>query len=157
MHRRKQRQRLRLAHLLQRKTLTSFKASTLLKENDHIHKCVFVVDRKDLDRQTREEFNKFQEGCVEENTNTGALVAATQAYADAVLDGTIALLASQGHDVLLTYQSRFGKERWLAGSTGAALQAMIAEEMGTVLERGALSPNIRERRDASAAVGAVCG
>lgn len=30
--------------------------------------------------------------------------------------------------------------------------AMIAEEMGTVLERGALSPNIRERRDASAAI-----
>jgi len=56
------------------KTLTSFKASTLLKENDSIHKCVFVVDRKDLDRQTREEFNKFQEGCVEENTNTAALV-----------------------------------------------------------------------------------
>ncbi len=56
------------------KTLTSFKASTLLKENEHIHKCLFVVDRKDLDRQTREEFNKFQEGCVEENTNTAALV-----------------------------------------------------------------------------------
>ena len=30
--------------------------------------------------------------------------------------------------------------------------AMIAEEMGAVLERGALSPNIRERRDASAAL-----
>ncbi len=30
--------------------------------------------------------------------------------------------------------------------------AMIAEEMGTVLIRGALSPNIRERRDASAAL-----
>jgi type I restriction enzyme R subunit len=43
------------------KTLTSFKASTLLKLNEHIHKCVFVVDRKDLDRQTREEFNRFQE------------------------------------------------------------------------------------------------
>ncbi len=28
------------------KTLTSFKAATLLKENEHIHKCVFVVDRK---------------------------------------------------------------------------------------------------------------
>ena len=28
----------------------------------------------------------------------------------------------------------------------------IAEEMGTVLERGALSPNIRERRDASSAI-----
>lgn len=56
------------------KTLTSFKAATLLKENEHIHKCVFVVDRKDLDRQTREEFNRFQDGCVEENTNTAALV-----------------------------------------------------------------------------------
>ena len=56
------------------KTLTSFKASTLLKANPTIEKCLFVVDRKDLDRQTREEFNRFQEGCVEENTNTGALV-----------------------------------------------------------------------------------
>lgn len=73
------------------KTLTSFKASTLLKENEHIHKCVFVVDRKDLDRQTREEFNKFQEGCVEENTNTGALVRRllSDGYADKVIVTTI--------------------------------------------------------------------
>ncbi|MEA3203085.1 MAG: type restriction enzyme subunit, partial [Thermoplasmata archaeon] len=56
------------------KTLTSFKASTLLKDNPAIEKCLFVVDRKDLDRQTREEFNRFQEGCVEENTNTESLV-----------------------------------------------------------------------------------
>jgi len=56
------------------KTLTSFKASTLLKDNTAIDKCLFVVDRKDLDRQTREEFNRFQEGCVEENTNTATLV-----------------------------------------------------------------------------------
>ncbi|MEA3285393.1 MAG: type I restriction endonuclease subunit R [Synergistota bacterium] len=56
------------------KTLTSFKASTLLKDDPDIDKCLFVVDRKDLDRQTREEFNKFQEGCVEENTNTETLV-----------------------------------------------------------------------------------
>lgn len=56
------------------KTLTSFKASTLLKAIPTVDKCVFVVDRKDLDRQTREEFNRFQEGCVEENTNTKTLV-----------------------------------------------------------------------------------
>jgi type I restriction enzyme, R subunit len=56
------------------KTLTSFKASTMLKANPAIEKCLFVVDRKDLDRQTREEFNRFQEGCVEQNTNTGELV-----------------------------------------------------------------------------------
>lgn len=73
------------------KTLTSFKASTLLKDNPDIEKCLFVVDRKDLDRQTREEFNKFQEGCVEENTNTEALVKklVSNDYADKVIVTTI--------------------------------------------------------------------
>ena len=73
------------------KTLTSFKASTLLKTNEGIHKCLFVVDRKDLDRQTREEFNRFQENCVEENTNTEALVRRllSDDYADKVIVTTI--------------------------------------------------------------------
>ena len=73
------------------KTLTSFKASTLLKDNPDIEKCLFVVDRKDLDRQTREEFNKFQAGCVEENTNTEALVRRmlSEDYADKVIVTTI--------------------------------------------------------------------
>ena len=73
------------------KTLTSFKASTLLKFNDQIAKCVFVVDRKDLDKQTREEFNKFQEGCVEKNAYTGALVNRLEStdYADKVIVTTI--------------------------------------------------------------------
>jgi type I restriction enzyme R subunit len=73
------------------KTLTSFKASTLLKDNPDIDKCLFVVDRKDLDKQTREEFNKFQEGCVEENTNTETLVRRllSEDYADKVIVTTI--------------------------------------------------------------------
>jgi len=73
------------------KTLTSFKASTLLKDNPDIEKCLFVVDRKDLDRQTREEFNKFQQGCVEENTNTETLVRRLLStdYADKVIVTTI--------------------------------------------------------------------
>ena len=73
------------------KTLTSFKASTLLKDNPDIEKCLFVVDRKDLDRQTREEFNRFQEGCVEHNTNTEALVQRLLSadYADKVIVATI--------------------------------------------------------------------
>ena len=73
------------------KTLTSFKASTLLKDNHEIDKCLFVVDRKDLDKQTREEFNKFQEGCVEENTNTKVLVKRllSKDYADKVIVSTI--------------------------------------------------------------------
>lgn len=73
------------------KTLTSFKASTLLKDNPDIEKCLFVVDRKDLDRQTREEFNRFQEGSVEENTNTETLVRRLLStdYSDKVIVTTI--------------------------------------------------------------------
>ncbi|MEH6965036.1 type I restriction endonuclease subunit R [Priestia megaterium] len=73
------------------KTLTSFKTSTLLKDNSEIEKCLFVVDRKDLDRQTRLEFNKFQEGCVEENTNTENLVKrlTSDDYRDKVIVTTI--------------------------------------------------------------------
>jgi type I restriction enzyme R subunit len=96
------------------KTLTSFKASTLLKENDHIHKCVFVVDRKDLDRQTREEFNKFQEGCVEENTNTAALVRRllSEDYADKVIVTTIQKLG-----LALDENSKRNKQRSKEGQT----------------------------------------
>ena len=73
------------------KTLTSFKAATLLKEIPEIQKCLFVVDRKDLDKQTREEFNRFQDGCVEENTNTDTLVRRmlSEDYADKIIVTTI--------------------------------------------------------------------
>ena len=73
------------------KTLTSFKTSTLLKDNPDIDKCLFVVDRKDLDRQTREEFNRFQENCVEESTNTETLVQRllSDDYANKVIVTTI--------------------------------------------------------------------
>jgi type I restriction-modification system restriction subunit len=62
-----------------------------MKDNPEIEKCLFVVDRKDLDRQTREEFNKFQENSVEENTNTETLVRRllSSDYADKVIVTTI--------------------------------------------------------------------
>jgi len=90
------------------KTLTSFKASTLLKSNKNIAKCLFVVDRKDLDRQTREEFNKFQEGCVEENTNTETLVKrlVSEDYKDKVIVTTIQKLG-----LALDEDSKKNKER----------------------------------------------
>ncbi|MCB0324871.1 MAG: type I restriction endonuclease subunit R, partial [Bdellovibrionales bacterium] len=90
------------------KTLTSFKASTLLKTNNDIHKCLFVVDRKDLDRQTRDEFNRFQPGCVEENTNTAALVRRllSDNYTDKVIVTTIQKLG-----LALDEQSRRNKQR----------------------------------------------
>ena len=80
-----------MAYYRKWKTLTSFKTSTLLKDNPEIEKCLFVVDRKDLDRQTRLEFNKFQEGRVEENTNTESLVKrlTSDDYRDKVIVTTI--------------------------------------------------------------------
>lgn len=70
--------------------MTSFKAATLLKDNPDIEKCLFVVDRK-ISIGTREEFNKFQEGCVEENTNTETLVRRmlSEDYTDKVIVTTI--------------------------------------------------------------------
>jgi type I restriction enzyme R subunit len=108
------------------KTLTSFKASTLLKENDSIHKCVFVVDRKDLDRQTREEFNRFQEGCVEENTNTAALVRRllSEDYSDKVIVTTIQKLG-----LALDETSKRNKQRSKNG------QATFKEQLSALKDK----------------------
>ena len=56
------------------KTLTSFKASQILEKEKSIDKVIFVVDRKDLDTQTFEEFNKFSNNSVDDTKNTGILV-----------------------------------------------------------------------------------
>ncbi|MGL4740190.1 MAG: type I restriction endonuclease subunit R [Sarcina sp.] len=56
------------------KTLTSFKASQLLADQENIKKVFFLIDRKDLDSQTVEEFNKFQEDCVDTTDSTGTLI-----------------------------------------------------------------------------------
>ncbi|MCG1085864.1 type I restriction endonuclease subunit R [Staphylococcus epidermidis] len=56
------------------KTLTSFKSSQVLSEQENIKKVIFLVDRKDLDNQTEEEFNKFSKGAVDKTKNTSQLV-----------------------------------------------------------------------------------
>jgi type I restriction enzyme R subunit len=56
------------------KTLTSFKAAQILTQSPHVHKVVFVVDRKDLDFQTIKEFNSFQADSVDPTNNTSGLV-----------------------------------------------------------------------------------
>ena len=56
------------------KTLTSFKASQILSKIPAIKKVVFVVDRKDLDYQTNQEYDKFSKGSVSSATNTDDLI-----------------------------------------------------------------------------------
>ena len=55
------------------KTLTSFKCSQILSHNSNIKKIFFVVDRSDLDRQTLQEFNKFEKNSVDATDNTNVL------------------------------------------------------------------------------------
>ncbi|MCQ2438630.1 MAG: type I restriction endonuclease subunit R [Oscillospiraceae bacterium] len=56
------------------KTLTSFKTAQILSKDERIKKVIFLVDRKDLDSQTMEEFNKFEQGSVDVTDNTSVLV-----------------------------------------------------------------------------------
>ena len=56
------------------KTLTSFKTAQILATIPTIKKVIFLVDRKDLDTQTTEEFNKFESGSVDATDRTDVLV-----------------------------------------------------------------------------------
>ena len=56
------------------KTLTSFKTAQILAQEPSIKKVIFLVDRKDLDSQTTEEFNKFEQGSVDMTDSTNILV-----------------------------------------------------------------------------------
>ena len=56
------------------KTLTSFKASQIIKDLPDVAKVLFVVDRKDLDTQTVKKFNEYCEGSVDSTENTKELV-----------------------------------------------------------------------------------
>ena len=56
------------------KTLTSYKTSQLLAQSEEIDKVIFVVDRRDLDNQTLDEFNKFGNNNIDGTTNTRKLI-----------------------------------------------------------------------------------
>lgn len=58
------------------KTLTSFKAAQLIAEMPDIHKVLFVVDRHDLDTQTKKEYDAFSKGTVDSTDDTLSLVKA---------------------------------------------------------------------------------
>ena len=55
------------------KTLTSFKLAQLLRDENAVDRVIFLIDRKDLDDQTIDEYNSFEKDCVDRSTNTYAL------------------------------------------------------------------------------------
>ena len=56
------------------KTLTSYKLASLLRDNPNVDKVFFLIDRKDLDDQTVDEYNSFEQGCVDNTDSTKQLV-----------------------------------------------------------------------------------
>ena len=56
------------------KTLTSYKLASLLRDSPNVDKVFFLIDRKDLDDQTVDEYNSFEEGCVDNTDSTRLLV-----------------------------------------------------------------------------------
>lgn len=55
------------------KTLTSFKTAQLASKLDFVDKTLFVVDRKDLDHQTMEEYDRFQKGAAKATNSASDL------------------------------------------------------------------------------------
>lgn len=56
------------------KTLTSFKLCKLVSTDPRVSKVIFLVDRRDLDNQTIEEFNRFEPDSVDMTDDTHTLL-----------------------------------------------------------------------------------
>lgn len=75
------------------KTLTSYKLASLLRDEESIVKVVFLIDRKDLDDQTVDEYNSFEPGCVDGTDDTRSLVAAMRDTSKTLIITTIQKMA----------------------------------------------------------------
>ena len=76
------------------KTLTSYKLATLLRDNRNIDRVFFLIDRKDLDDQTVDEYNSFEAGCVDTTDSTKALVDDLQDSTKTLIVTTIQKMAT---------------------------------------------------------------
>ena len=111
------------------KTLTSFKCSQLACGIDGVDKVLFVVDRKDLDYQSRREYDRFEKGAVNHNASTRELERQLGNDSSKILITTIQKLSifcerNQKHDVYgkhvviifdECHRSQFGDMRKLIG------------------------------------------
>ena len=109
------------------KTLTSFKLAQLLRDEPVIDKVVFLIDRKDLDDQTVDEYNSFEKDCVDNSDSTAVLVkqlkesdrklivTTIQKMANAVKSKRYEKLMNEYHDKKVVFiidechRSQFGK------------------------------------------------
>ena len=76
------------------KTLTSYKLASLLRDDRRINKVFFLIDRKDLDDQTVDEYNSFEAGCVDQTDSTYNLVRDLKDSSKSLIVTTIQKMAS---------------------------------------------------------------
>lgn len=136
------------------KTLTSFKTAQLASKLPYIDKVLFVVDRKDLDYQTMQEYDKFQKGAANSNTSTAVLKKQLEDSDARIIITTIQKLDKfigrnpehtifEGNIVLIfdeCHRSQFGsmhaaitkafKHYYLFGFTGTPIFAINASSCG---------------------------
>ncbi|MCR5786399.1 MAG: type I restriction endonuclease subunit R [Acholeplasmatales bacterium] len=76
------------------KTLTSYKLASLLRDDKRIDKVFFLIDRKDLDDQTVDEYNSFEPNCVDNTVDTKTLVESLSDSTKTLIVTTIQKMAS---------------------------------------------------------------
>jgi type I restriction enzyme R subunit len=86
------------------KTLTSFKTAQMASKLPGVEKVLFVVDRKDLDYQTMQEYDRFQKGAANSNTSTKILKQQLEDPGARIIITTIQKLstfiaANKGHEI----------------------------------------------------------
>ena len=76
------------------KTLTSFKLAQLLRDEARIDLVVFLIDRKDLDDQTVDEYNSFEKDCVDNTDSTSTLIQRLKLSGEKMIVTTIQKMAN---------------------------------------------------------------
>lgn len=134
------------------KTLTSFKTAQLATKLSYIDKVLFVVDRKDLDYQTMQEYDRFCKGCANGNTSTAILTRQLGSNDSKIIITTIQKLTNfvsrnprhkvYGENVVLIFDEchrsqsdkmhgaieRYFKKYFLFGFTGTPIFAVNASK-----------------------------
>ncbi len=137
------------------KTLTSFKTAQLATRLPSIDKVLFVVDRKDLDYQTMQEYDRFEKGAANSNTSTKVLKQQLEDPGSRIIITTIQKLSTfiaankghaiyDGHVVIIfdeCHRSQFGemhtsitkafKKYHLFGFTGTPIFAVNSSSGGS--------------------------
>lgn len=76
------------------KTLTSFKLAQLLRDELMVDLVVFLIDRKDLDDQTVDEYNSFEKDCVDNTDSTAVLISMLKSSEKKMIVTTIQKMAN---------------------------------------------------------------